>query len=258
MRPFSTYRCRIWTASHWHRRCVAAAALPSIPLIGLSSVWSKRSDIADAGFVEMLTKPIKQSQLYDVLARVLSGAPQVSRVATASSASAAPSYDIDLGKRMPLRILIAEDLAVNQKLMQGLLAKFGYRADAAANGVEVLQALGRQQYDVILMDVQMPEMDGLEASRRINRRFGATRPRIVAITANAMKEDRDICIAAGMDDYLAKPVKPEPLRQALVRCGVWQLSRAEDELSKGERHAQCCCLPIRSRGFAQLGRGCRE
>jgi PAS domain S-box-containing protein len=199
-----------------------------MPLIGLSSVWPKRSDVAEGGFAEMLTKPIKQSQLYDMLVSVLCETSQPARSASPKSSSSTPAYDSELGKRMPLRILIAEDLAVNQKLMQGLLAKLGYRADVAGNGVEVLRALKRQQYDVILMDVQMPEMDGLEASRRINLRYGERRPRIVALTANAMKEDRGVCLAAGMDDYLAKPVRPEALHEALVRCGEWQMSRAPE------------------------------
>ena len=191
----------------------------SMPLIGLSSVLPKRSDIADARFSEMLTKPIKQSHLYNVLVSVLSARPRQDNIPQASSPI--QPQDAELAQRLPLRILIAEDLAVNQKLMQALLAKFGYRADVAANGLEVLQALGRQRYDVILMDVQMPEMDGLEASRQVHRRFGSQRPRIVALTANAMKEDREVCMAAGMDDYVAKPVKPEVLRDALIRSAEW-------------------------------------
>jgi len=114
--------------------------------------------------------------------------------------------------------LLAEDNAVNQKLALRLLAQMGYRADVAANGLEVLDALERQPYDVILMDVQMPEMDGLEASRRINAKYPrASRPRIVAMTANAMQGDREMCIAAGMDDYLTKPVRVNELVEALTR-----------------------------------------
>ena len=108
------------------------------------------------------------------------------------------------GARHPLRILLAEDNAVNQKLALRLLAQMGYRADVAANGLEAIDAVERQTYDVVLMDVQMPEMDGFEASREINRRWpGERRPRIVAMTANAMQGDRELCAAAGMDDYVA-------------------------------------------------------
>jgi CheY-like chemotaxis protein len=112
----------------------------------------------------------------------------------------------------PLRILLAEDNAVNQKLALRLLQQMGYRADVAGNGIEAVEALDRQSYDVILMDVQMPEMDGLEASRQICQRWAADeRPRIVAMTANAMEGDREMCLQAGMDDYITKPIRPDAL-----------------------------------------------
>ena len=118
-----------------------------------------------------------------------------------------------------LRILLAEDNAVNQKVALRVLDKLGYRADVASNGLEALEALERESYDVVLMDVQMPEMDGLDASRRICERWPAeSRPRIIAMTANAMVEDREACFAAGMDDYVAKPVRPEELAAALSRA----------------------------------------
>jgi CheY-like chemotaxis protein len=100
-----------------------------------------------------------------------------------------------------------------------LLAQLGYRVDAAMNGIEALAALERQAYDVVLMDVQMPEMDGLTAARKIHSRYSpGKRPRIIAITANASNRDREACLAAGMDDYISKPVRPENLRAALTRC----------------------------------------
>ena len=105
---------------------------------------------------------------------------------------------------------------MNQKLALALLDRLGYSADVASNGREALEALERQTYDVVLMDIQMPELDGLEASRRICERWPADeRPRIVAMTANAMPEDREACLAAGMDDYVAKPIRPEILAEAL-------------------------------------------
>ena len=118
--------------------------------------------------------------------------------------------------RHPLRILLAEDNVVNQKLAMRLLQQMGYRADLAGNGVEAIECVSRQTYDVVLMDVQMPEMDGLEASRRITARWQPhARPRIVAMTANAMQGDREKCMAAGMDDYITKPIRVDQLVEAL-------------------------------------------
>ncbi|HNX09582.1 MAG TPA: ATP-binding protein, partial [Methanothrix sp.] len=118
-----------------------------------------------------------------------------------------------------LSILLAEDNAVNQVVTKRMLDKLGYRADVAANGIEVLQALQRQHYDVIFMDVQMPEMDGLEATREIRRRMH-NGPMIIAMTASALKGDREMCLAAGMDGYISKPTKIEALRAALLSCSV--------------------------------------
>jgi signal transduction histidine kinase/ActR/RegA family two-component response regulator len=131
-------------------------------------------------------------------------------------AQASHAMDPGLAERHPLRILLAEDNLVNQKLALRLLQQMGYRADLARNGVEAIEAVERQTYDLVLMDVQMPEMDGLEASRCIVQRWpDERRPRIVAMTANATRGDREQCIAAGMDDYLSKPIRVDALLQAL-------------------------------------------
>jgi CheY-like chemotaxis protein len=128
------------------------------------------------------------------------------------------ALDAELGSRHPLRILVAEDNVVNQKLALRILEKLGYRADIAANGLEVLEALERQPYDLLLSDVQMPEMDGLEATRRILERWSeGERPWIVAMTAEAMQGDRERCLEAGMDDYLTKPIRVEELVAAIER-----------------------------------------
>ncbi len=127
--------------------------------------------------------------------------------------------DPKLGQSNPLRILLAEDNAVNQKVARSMLKKIGYEADVAANGLEVLQALERQPYDVVLMDVQMPEMDGIEAARRIRERWH-NGPKIIAITAYALEGDRDRCLNAGMDDYISKPIKIEELQSKLIKIGI--------------------------------------
>jgi CheY-like chemotaxis protein len=120
----------------------------------------------------------------------------------------------------PEHVLLAEDNRVNQKVALLILGKLGYRADVAANGHEVLEAVGRQRYDVILMDVQMPEMDGLEAAASLIKRWpdAKDRPWIIAVTANAMRGDRERCMAAGMDDYLTKPIRSDDLQAAFDRA----------------------------------------
>jgi CheY-like chemotaxis protein len=192
-----------------------------LPLIALSSL-ARREVAAGKLFAAFLTKPVKQSHLYNVLLEALAARPAAGR-----EPAAAPALDAGLGERLPLRVLLAEDNAVNQKLVLALLKKMGYRADVAGNGLEALEALERQAYDLVLLDVQMPEMDGLEAARRIVERWGPDRrPRLVALTANALVEDRDACLAAGMDGYLSKPVQVHELQAALRACGEWLHARA--------------------------------
>jgi signal transduction histidine kinase/ActR/RegA family two-component response regulator len=136
---------------------------------------------------------------------------------------ARPAVDPGMAERHPLRILLAEDNVVNQKLALRILQQMGYRADLTGNGVEAIDAIERQTYDLVLMDVQMPDMDGLEASRRIVQRWPeGQRPRIVAMTANATQSDREMCIAAGMDDYLTKPIRVDQLVAALANVAPGQ------------------------------------
>jgi CheY-like chemotaxis protein len=188
----------------------ADAALPIVLFTSLGQRDQQHGDL----FKAVLNKPLRQSQLFDTLMNLLAhdGAPR--RV----QAIVKPSMDADMGKRHPLRILLAEDNVVNQKLALRILQQLGYRADLAANGVEAVQSVERQPYDVVLMDVQMPEMDGLEAARVITTRWAREqRPWIVAMTANAMQGDREECLAAGMDEYVTKPIRVERLVEALGR-----------------------------------------
>ena len=185
-----------------------------LPLILFTSLGRREARADSEGFAAYLHKPIKPSQLFDALASVVAEQP----VHVQARGAARSELDPELARRHPLRILLAEDNVVNQKVALRLLGQMGYRADVAANGIEAVEAVERQTYDLVLMDVQMPELDGFEASREINRRWpGARRPRIVAMTANAMQGDRELCEAAGMDDYVAKPIRVEELVAALQR-----------------------------------------
>ncbi|MEI8396546.1 MAG: response regulator, partial [Rhodospirillaceae bacterium] len=191
----------------------------ALPLIMLTSLGRRDVGADEVGFAAFLTKPVKSAALHDALRRALGDShgpvPAHHRQNTST-------IDSKLGEYHPLRILIAEDYVINQKVAVYTLSKMGYRADVASNGLEALEALRRQSYDVVLMDMQMPEMDGLEATRRIVAGWPpGVRPRIIAMTANAMQGDRDLCLAAGMDDYIAKPMQITELQAALLRspCG---------------------------------------
>jgi CheY-like chemotaxis protein len=185
---------------------------PRIVLISSIGVHDQKQPGIDA----FLTKPVKPSALHDTLATVLSA--DGGQVTRRERGPIGDQIDPELATRHPLRILLAEDNAVNQKLALRLLERMGYAADLANNGVEAVAAVTRGDYDVVLMDVQMPEMDGLEATRRLRASPSAPPIRIVAMTANAMAEDREACFAAGMDDYVSKPIRVGELTAALVRA----------------------------------------
>jgi CheY-like chemotaxis protein len=183
-----------------------------LPLVLFSSAGSSK-EIGDGLFAARLAKPLRQSQLFDTLVTLLAHEGARRHVA----APAQPRIDPMMASRHALRILLAEDNVVNQKLALRLLQQMGYRADLASNGLEAIECVARQTYDVVLMDVQMPEMDGFEASRHITTKWPAgQRPRIIAMTANAMQGDRELCLAAGMDDYVSKPVRVDELVAALM------------------------------------------
>ena len=175
------------------------------PLLMLTSLGQRPAGAEALGLVH-LTKPVKAAALRNAVARALG----------ASDRETTP--EIAPAPQQSLRVLLAEDNLVNQKVATLLLERLGHRTDVVSNGVEALEALRLRSYDVVLMDVQMPVMDGLEATRRVRENLPAERqPRIIAMTANAMAEDREVAHEAGMDDYLSKPVRPEELAAALSR-----------------------------------------
>ncbi|MGB3203913.1 MAG: response regulator [Crinalium sp.] len=187
-----------------------------LPLVMLTSLGRPRiaEQAVKHNFAAFLTKPIKQSQLYNVFLQALSDQLTTKAPPPTSSPDTAK-----LAESLPLKILLAEDNVVNQKVALHLLQRLGYRADVVSNGSEALEALCHVPYDVVLMDMQMPEMDGIEATRRIHQKWQpAERPRIIALTANAMQGDRELCLEAGMDDYLSKPIRRENLVEALRKC----------------------------------------
>jgi CheY-like chemotaxis protein len=182
-----------------------------LPLLLLTSLGRLPHARSTGAFAAQLAKPVKASQLYNALVRLVAADAEAGERAEAASDGVPVASS--------LRILLAEDNAVNQKVALRLLERLGYGADVAWNGREALEALERRPYDVVLMDVQMPELDGLDASREICERWPVeTRPRIIAMTANALPEDREACFAAGMDDYVAKPIRPNELADALSRA----------------------------------------
>jgi CheY-like chemotaxis protein len=217
----------------------AAAGGSGVPIIILSSIGAR--DREGAAVAAWLAKPVKPSALHDALATVLFGGQAAERAETrptrparqSAGGAAAREEGESLGRRHPLRILLAEDNPVNQKLALRLLRQLGYEADVAADGLQALAMLDDSDHDVVLMDVQMPELDGLEATRRIRRQWPDRTLRVVAMTANAMAGDREACLAAGMDDYIAKPIRPAELRSALERTAP-----ARPAVGAGSRRAR--------------------
>jgi len=182
-----------------------------------------RSGTSSSGIAGVVSKPIRPLNLQKALLQALSGAKSEPERPTEHG-----RLDHKLAERLPLRVLLVDDNFINQKVASRLLQQMGYRPEIASNGNEAIRALERKPFDVILMDVQMPELDGLEATRRIRQRqqepdahphFKAPLL-IIAMTANAMQGDREKCLAAGMNEYIAKPIRPEVLQATLELCGA--------------------------------------
>ena len=205
------------------RKLPERAKMPLVLLTSVAVRTASHPDLIKALFASSVTKPVKSAQLQEALIRAVSGAEPA-----AATTPAKAKLDPALATRLPLRILLCDDNIINQKVALRLLQQMGYRADLAANGVEALAAFDRQPYDMVFMDVMMPEMDGLEATRilRGRQQQQSQYPNckssiiIVAMTASAMQGDREKCLAAGMDDYIAKPVRLEGIRAMVERWGA--------------------------------------
>jgi PAS domain S-box-containing protein len=189
----------------------------NLPVIILTSMGRKEDDsiIEKLKISKYIFKPVKQSQLLDAITFVLGGHVQYKPRHEKSL-----TIDKNLHEKYPLRILLAEDNVINQKVALRILEKLGYRADIVGNGLEAIDAIKTIKYDIVFMDVHMPELDGLEASRIIVSEIPLERrPTIIAMTANAMQGDKELCLAAGMNDYLGKPVRIEELQDMISRWG---------------------------------------
>jgi CheY-like chemotaxis protein len=196
----------------------ADAAIANTVVVMLTSVgcWSEVKHMQGCGFDACLTKPVRQTQLLNTLATPGSRKSEPATAPENGRSGLERALSAGFGGRA-MRVLIAEDNVVNQRVAARMLEKLGLRADVAANGREAVQMFEMLGYDLILMDCHMPEMDGYEASREIRRRALDRRVIIIAMTAEAMTGSREACLAAGMDDYIAKPVALDDIVQALER-----------------------------------------
>jgi len=184
--------------------------LPLIMLSSLGKIFTAPADI----FAAEISKPIRFSELFELVKTAIAEKkkkPEKDYEVT---------IDKSLSEKLPLQILLAEDNLINQKLIIQLLNKMGYQPDTAMNGAEAIMMVGKKRYDILFMDIQMPVMDGLEATRTIVSNWPKNnRPPIIAMTANVMDGDKEKCMEAGMVDYLSKPIKFHEVEEALMKWG---------------------------------------
>ncbi|MEA5617563.1 response regulator [Cronbergia sp. UHCC 0137] len=204
-----------------------------LPLVMMTSIGAdynnKNLTTGNVEVAAYLTKPIKKSHFWNTLVNIFSNDVMPKENLSNFTSS---KFDPLMAEKIPLKILVAEDNVVNQKVAINILQRLGYRADVAANGLEVLTSLRRQHYDVVLMDVQMPEMDGLMATQHICEEWPlSSRPWIIAMTANAMQGDREKCLALGMNDYTTKPIRVDELTSALRNCHKHNLNKDQNPVS---------------------------
>jgi CheY-like chemotaxis protein len=185
-----------------------------IAMLKNSNIYYSENKVYPKNFASIINKPIRYSQLFDALIETVSEKQN----------GQLKQFGVDLKKLSdiyPIRILVAEDNVVNQKLITNMLKKYGYICDIVANGNEVLEALTRNIYDIIFMDVQMPDLDGIEATKKIILKYpkSSTRPHIIAMTAHARGAEGQVCLDAGMEGYLGKPIDMKELKQVLEFWG---------------------------------------
>ena len=188
-----------------------------LPLIMLGPAERPSEKVTKQEFSAYLSKPVKPSHLFDAIMIIFSVTGQHQ---TAPAAKTQPTLNASLAQQFPLRILVVEDNTINQRLAQRILQKMGFRPDLVSNGLEAITVISQQHYDIVFMDVQMPEMDGIQATEYIVKNTSVKqRPKIIAMTANAMQGDREQCLEAGMDDYISKPIRVEQLQKTLIQWG---------------------------------------
>jgi signal transduction histidine kinase/ligand-binding sensor domain-containing protein/CheY-like chemotaxis protein len=190
---------------------------PGIPVILLSSIGDELTKEVRPLFNSIIAKPLRQKDLKQAINGCFT------KIKTEAKPDGESKISTEFARKFPLKILIAEDDMINQELIRMIMTKLGYTADIVDNGVKSLDAIQTTAYDLVLMDVQMPEMDGLEATSQI-RQLSIAQPVIIALTANAMQDDRDRCIKAGMDDFLSKPLEIHTLLPALQKW--WEYKKA--------------------------------
>jgi signal transduction histidine kinase/CheY-like chemotaxis protein/ligand-binding sensor domain-containing protein len=191
---------------------IIRSSYPDVRLILLSALGNTLPEIQTGLFNAIINKPIKYQGLSDIVTG------QFNNVGVAiKEQSIKSSLSLDFAKTYPMNILIAEDNPINQKLLSLILSKMGYQPDVVTNGVQVLESINKSNYHLIFMDIQMPEMDGLEATEKVRQHTSTPQPVIVAMTANARLEDRELCMSAGMDDYLTKPIKIDEILLVLKK-----------------------------------------
>ncbi|MCB0300007.1 MAG: response regulator [Calditrichaeota bacterium] len=189
------------------QRFIDCKSLPVLLLTPINFI-ENRSEMKPFQTAEFFNEPVKFNKLSKIVTAMLTGEnPDMEAVQKRG-------MNKNFATIYPHRILLAEDNRINQKVALRIMERLGYRADVASNGAEAVSALAKKKYDLILMDVHMPEMDGLEATRKIRESIDTDRqPKIIALTASAMKEDRNKCLQVGMDDYITKPVQIEELKR---------------------------------------------